>query len=33
MKEVNNGKSNARFMWQVSAHRKGYDSVRLEEIR
>jgi len=32
VKELNNGKSNARFMWQVSAHRKEYGNIRLEQV-
>lgn len=33
VKKLNNGKSNARFMWQISAHRKGYGNVRLEQVQ
>ena len=33
VKELNNGKSNARFMWQISANRKGYGNVRLEQVQ
>jgi len=32
VKELMNGTSNASFMWEVSATRKGYESVRMEAV-
>ena len=32
VKELVGGSSNARFMWEVAAKRKGYEDIRLEEV-
>jgi hypothetical protein len=32
VKELKNGESNVKFMWQISAYRKGKKGVRLEEF-